>query len=57
VYFALVFLAPAVMGYVVLVPLLIGLYVMLKEKFKTFRILLLFRIISASVILPEFVAI
>lgn len=51
VYFTFMPVDPAVMGYVMLVPLVIGLIFVLRSYYTNFRILLFFGIISASVIL------
>jgi len=50
-YFMFVFVDPAVMGYTMLIPLLIGLLFVLREKIENLNVLLLFGIISTSIIL------
>lgn len=54
-YFIFVFVHPAMMGYIMLIPFLIGLFSVLRSKMENFNILLLFSIISASVILSAVV--
>jgi len=55
VYFVFIFVDPAVMGYAMLIPLLIGLLFVLRERLENFNILLFIGIISASVILSTVV--
>jgi hypothetical protein len=50
VYFVFMFVDPAVMGYIMLVPLLIGLFFVIRNRIENFNALLLFEIISAAVI-------
>jgi len=56
--FLFMFMDPAVMGYVMLVPLLIGLAFLFfsKNKFESFRILFLFEMIASSIIFSAVVS-
>ncbi|MEM3389388.1 MAG: hypothetical protein QW491_08250 [Thermoproteota archaeon] len=54
-YFTFTFIDPAVMGYTMLVPLLIGLVFMLRKRTEGFRVLFIFNIILAVVILSNVV--
>jgi len=54
-YFVFMFVDPAVIGYTMLLPLLLGLLSVLRERMENFNILLLFEIISASIILSTVV--
>jgi hypothetical protein len=49
-YFMFAFVHPALLGYVMLVPLLIGLFFVLRERLQDFRILFLFEMIFMSMI-------
>jgi len=51
VYFMFMFVDPAVMGYIMLVPLLIGLLFVLRKKLESFDVLLIFEAIATSIIL------
>ena len=55
VYFMFMFVDPAVMGYIMLVPLLIGLLFVLRKKLESFNVLLIFEAIATSVILSRVV--
>jgi len=52
-YFMFIFVDPALMGYIMLIPLSIGLFFALKWRMEIFTILLLFGIISTSIILSR----
>ena len=54
-YFVFMFVDPAVMGYVSLIPLLIGLAFVLRNMLEDFRVLFLFGIILSSIILSTVV--
>ncbi|MEM2180846.1 MAG: glycosyltransferase family 39 protein [Nitrososphaeria archaeon] len=55
VYFTFIFMDPAVMGYIMLVPFLIGLVFMLRKRTEGFRILFIFSMILSAVILSNVV--
>jgi hypothetical protein len=55
-HFAFMFVDPAVMGYILLIPFLIGLFVVFRDRMEDFNILFLFGIISAVVVLSSVVA-
>jgi len=54
-YFMFMFVDPAVMGYIMLVPSLIGLLIVLRKKLESFDVLLLFEAIAAAIILSRVV--
>jgi len=55
VYFVFMFVDPAVMGYTMLIPLLIGLLFVLEKRLENFNVLLFFGIISSLIILSTVV--